>query len=127
MRRGINEERELVKKFSEMGFAVIRAPSSGSSTRIDRPDLLVGGKGRHLAVEVKSTLRDTLYVETESMDQLKRFAEKFGAEPYLAVKFKRRRCGWLLLKPTSLGQTEKGFKISLADAMRDGQPPEAFL
>ncbi len=127
MRRGIREERELVKRFAAMGFAVMRAPSSGSSTKIDRPDLLVGGKRRHIAVEVKSTLRETLYVEAESVDQLTRFAERFGAEPYLAVKFKRRRSGWLLLKPTSLNRTEKGYKVSLADAIRDGLTPEALI
>jgi len=126
LRRGIREERELVKRFSAMGFAVMRAPSSGSSTKIDRPDLLVGRKGLHIALEVKTTLRKTLYVEAESVDQLKRFAEMFGAEAYLAVKFKRRRCGWLLLEPGSLDQTGKGYKVSLADALRAGRAPEAF-
>jgi len=63
----------------------------------------------------------------ESLDQLVRFSNKFGANPYLAVKFKRSGYGWLLLKPEDLERSCKYYKITLEEAYRKGVSPEAIL
>ncbi|MEM3546850.1 MAG: Holliday junction resolvase Hjc [Candidatus Bathyarchaeia archaeon] len=126
-RRGFKEERELVNRLEKLGFAVLRAPASGSGTKSDRPDILAGRRGLCIALEVKTTNRKVLYVSLESLDQLVRFSDKFGANPYLAVKFKRSGYSWLLLKPEDLKKSCKYYKITLEEAYRKGFPPEAIL
>jgi Holliday junction resolvase len=110
-----------------LGFAVIRAPASGSRTHLDRPDIVAGGKGLYLAFEVKSTIKESLYIQYESLMQLTRFAEKFGAKPLIAVKFKVRGKGWILLEPENLSQTKKGYKVTLREAFRTGKSLEALV
>jgi len=127
LRRGVSEERELVRRLDGLGFAVLRAPSSGSSTKLDRPDLVAGRRGLIIAFEVKTTHRKTLYARKESMEQLTRFSEKFGAKPLLAVKFKGVHRGWLLLEPKNLTQTGKGYKVTLRNALKDGIRLEALV
>ena len=126
-RRGFKEERELVNKLERLGFAVLRAPASGSGTKSDRPDIIAGRRGFCIALEVKTTNRRVLYVGLESLDQLVRFSNRFGANPYLAVKFKRSGYGWLLLKPEDLEKGCKYYKITLEEAYRRGVSPEAIL
>ena len=125
MRRGISGEREIIHILDSLGFAVLRAPSSGAGTKLDRPDIIAGKKGLHLAIEVKSTRKETLYIEKESVNQLVRFSIKFGADPIVAIKFMRK--GWFLLEPKNLTQKNKTFKISLEDAKKRGKKPESLL
>jgi len=125
--RGVREERELVQILDRLGFAVLRAPASGSKTKLDRPDILAGRKGFVIALEVKTTSRETLYVGEESIAQLLRFSKRFGAKPFLAVKFKRRRLGWLLIEAEGLKRTGRSFKITLEEASRRGLTPEALV
>ena len=125
-RRGFRDERELVSRLEHLGFAVLRAPASGSGTRSDRPDILAGRKGFCIALEVKTTSRRVLYIRQESVDQLVRFSERFGAKPYLAVKFKRSGYGWLLLRPDQAERTGGGYKVTLEDAFRRGMALEAL-
>jgi len=102
------------------GFAVIRAPASGSATKRPLPDIVAGSKQRSLqfAFEVKATRAETLYVDKESIDQLVEFAQTFGCEPFLAVRFKGRRRGWLFLRPSQLESTRgQNYKATLKDAL----------
>ncbi|RLI15771.1 MAG: Holliday junction resolvase [Candidatus Hecatellales archaeon] len=127
MSKGVREERELVRILDRLGFAVLRAPASGSRTKLDRPDLLAGRKGFIVALEVKTTSRETLYLGEESVAQLLRFSRRFGAKPLLAVKFKHRKRGWLLVEAEGLKRTGRGFKLTLREALRRGFTPEALV
>ncbi len=127
MVRGVREERELVRLLDRLGFAVVRSPASGSRTKLDRPDLLAGRRGLILALEVKATGKEVLYLKRESVEQLIRFSDRFGAKPYVAVKFKGKGVGWLLVEAGSLEQTGKGFKLSLREALKKGLTPEALV
>ena len=127
MVRGIREERELVKLLDRLGFAVVRAPASGSRTKLDRPDILAGRRGFIIALEVKTSSRETLYLRRESVEQLVRFSEKFGAKPFMAVKFKGRRKGWMLVEVEKLKETGKGFKLTFTDVLRFGETLETLV
>jgi len=127
LRRGVEYERELVHRLEGLGFAVLRAPSSGSRTKLDRPDIVAGRRGLCLALEVKSTGKETFYIKKESISQLLRFSERFGATAMVAVKFKRKRRGWLLIKPENLAETKKGYKVGLRSALKVGVALEALI
>jgi len=125
--KGVREERELVRILDGLGFAVLRAPASGSRTKLDRPDLLAGRKGFIIALEVKSTSRETLYLREETVAQLLRFSKRFGAKPFLAVKFKHKRRRWLLVEVEGFRRTGRGFKLTLREALKKGFTPEALV
>ena len=127
MVRGIREERELIHRLDSLGFAVLRAPASGSRTKLDRPDILAGRKGFVLAIEVKTSRKKTFYVRKESVEQLIRFSDRFGAKPYLAIKFKHTGLDWFLVKPENLVKTGKGFKVSLNDLKMKGESLESLV
>ena len=123
MTRGIQDERSLVRLLWKKGFAVVRAPASGASTKMARPDIIAGSrvKGLQFAIEVKTTRRETLYIARESVDQLTEFSQRFGCQPILALKFKGRGRSWLFVKPEQLSITPSlNYKITLRDALRIG-------
>ena len=115
--KGINGERELIHKFWENGWAAVRVAGSGSS-RYPSPDIVAANISRKLAVESKVTKEDRKYFSSEDLNQLIEFSEKFGAEPWLAVKFSS--AGWFFLPPAEIEQTKGGFVFSLELAKTKG-------
>ncbi|MDP2750970.1 MAG: Holliday junction resolvase Hjc [Nanoarchaeota archaeon] len=115
--RGIAGERELVHKFWGNGWACIRVAGSGSS-RYPCPDLLAGNNLRKLAIECKLVKSMDKYLSDEELKQLKTFAEKFGAESWLAIKFKG--FDWLFINLEDLKETNKGAGISFEAAKLKG-------
>lgn len=54
-RKGEHRERELVNRLDAIGFAVMRAPASGSATDRELPDALAGDGENFYAIEAKSS------------------------------------------------------------------------
>lgn len=123
MTRGISDERALVKLLWKKGFAVMRAPASGSSTKMPRPDIIAGNSGKNLqfAIEVKTTHEEVLYMARESISQLVEFAEHFGCQPIVALRFKNRVKSWIFVHPSQLMITPAlNYKITTLEAQRIG-------
>lgn len=123
MTRGVQDERDLVRLLWRKGFAVLRAPASGASTQMPRPDIIAGhsGRGVQFAIEVKTTHDENLYIARESVSQLIDFAERFGCKPILAIKFKGRGKPWLFVEPQHLAVTPAlNFKVTFINALRSG-------
>lgn len=129
--RGISDERELVNRLWQNGFAVLRAPASGSATKMMRPDIIAGNAqlSLQLAIEVKTTWNNVLYITRESIDQLVAFAKRFGCQPILAVKFKGfRKVSWIFIPPEELKITRAGnYKITREDALQVGKDLDSFV
>ena len=115
---GARYDRELTTALDACGYAAMRAPSSGSATERDLPDVLAGKASRApvntvleaLAIELKTTSDTTAYVDAEEVTALERFAADFGATAYLGVRFKRRnqrKAVWLVA-PTDARMTDAG-------------------
>lgn len=86
-RKGTDSERELVNMLWRAGFAAIRSPASGAATKNPLPDIIAGNGKRYLSIEVKSSSKDRFYIKKEDIKDLVTFSKRFGAEPYLGVKF----------------------------------------
>jgi len=115
---GINAERDLIHKFWAVeGWGALRVAGSGSM-RYPSADVLATNKLRKLAIECKTAKSPWKYIEKEDIEQLKQFAELFNAEPYIAVKFKRK--DWLFLTLEDLEETNKNYMISLEKAEMKG-------
>lgn len=106
---GTNAERELLKKFWAAGWAAIRSAGSGSM-HFPSPDLLVGNKIRRLAIEVKYCSSDNKYFPKIEIKQLKNFAQYFGAESWVAIKFSRMN--WVFVSLEDLYETNSNFVFS---------------
>ncbi len=117
--KGINAERELLHKFWQTGeWIAMRSPGSGSM-HYPCPDLLVGNHHRKLAIECKSTKAKRQYIRAEQVRELQIFAEIFGAEPWLAVRFDKDT--WYFMAIDDMKETEgNNYVISQEAAKTKG-------
>ena len=107
--KGINAERELIHKFWGTGiWSAVRVAGSGSM-KYPSADILAANKLRRLAIECKITKEQKKYFGEKEIDSLKKFAGVFGAEPWIAVKFKGHE--WLFISLDNLSKTNKGYVI----------------
>ena len=115
--KGINGERELVHMFWAKNWACLRIAGSGSN-KYPSPDLLVSNRLRRLAIECKITKDNKKYFNKESIDSLLKFADIFGAEAWIAVKFKGNE--WYFASLEDLAATNKGFVLNINTAKQKG-------
>ncbi|MCQ5337267.1 MAG: Holliday junction resolvase Hjc [Candidatus Methanomethylicia archaeon] len=125
-RKGFAHERELAKRLYEEGFAVIRAPASGSKLkRIFYPDVVAIYKGKTLVFEVKAYSKlDYVYLEEEKIKRIVDFSERAGGRSFIAVKIIGSG-EWRVIPVTELERTKKGYyslkisKIEKAQLLED--------
>ena len=116
---GSKEERELVNKLWESGFAAMRAPASGGATKRPLPDVIAGNGKLYLAIEVKSTKLDHIYIDNLKIANLLEFSEIFGAKPYIGAKFTRQP--WRFIKIEDLHITRsKNYRVNRELAFTKG-------
>lgn len=116
--KGINAERELIHLFwGTKDWSAVRVAGSGS-IKYPCPDVLAGNNIRKLAIECKSSKDSNQYLTKEEVNELKEFAQRFGAEPWIGVRFDKQQ--WYFLNIEDIKETEKSYVISLNDARSKG-------
>ena len=124
--KGDRRERELVNRLHDAGFAVMRAPASGSSTDRELPDVLAGDGRVFYAVEAKSSSGDPIYLRGEEVEALIYFARNFGAAPKIGVRFDRE--DWYFFHPGDLYVTDGGnYRVKKETALADGETIDDLL
>ncbi|MGB9986875.1 Holliday junction resolvase Hjc [Salarchaeum japonicum] len=119
-RKGDRRERELVNRLDEAGFAVMRAPASGSATQRELPDVLAGDGESFYAVEAKSSSGDPIYLTGEEIEALVYFSQNFGARPKVGARFDRE--DWYFFHPHDLHQTDGGnYRVKKETALESGE------
>lgn len=114
--KGINAERDLLHKFWNVGgWSAVRIAGSGSM-RYPSADILASNKLRRLAIECKVTKGQKKYFEKKEIAALKEFADIFGAEPWIAVRFKGY--DWFFVSLEDMAETNKSFFIDV-DSMKN--------
>lgn len=117
--KGSRRERELVNRLDANGFAVMKAPASGSATARDLPDILAGNGEGFYAFEVKASNGDPIYLDGDEVDSLCYFADAFGAHPRIGVRFDREE--WYFFTPDALYTTDGGnYRVKKETALSDG-------
>ena len=118
-RKGDRRERELVRRLDDAGFAVMRAPASGSATKRELPDVLAGDDGNLYAIEAKSSSGDPIYLTGEEVEGLIFFAQNFGAKARIGVRFDRE--DWYFFHPDDLYTTDGGnYTVKKETTLSDG-------
>lgn len=117
--KGSRTERELVQLLDEAGFAVMRAPASGSATDRDLPDVLAGNGDQFYAIEAKSSGGDAIYLDGAEVESLIYFARNFGAKARIGVRFDNEK--WYFFHPGDLHVTASGnYRVKREVAIADG-------
>ena len=123
--KGDRRERELVNRLDAKGFAVMRAPASGSATERELPDVLAGDGAVFYAIEAKSSAGDPIYLTGEEVEALVYFSQNFGAKPKIGVRFDRE--DWFFFHPAEVHQTDGGnYRVKKETALEDGDPLDAL-
>jgi Holliday junction resolvase len=121
--KGNRRERELVNLLDECGFAVMRAPASGSATERELPDVLAGNGDVFYAIEAKASSGRPIYLTGEEVEALVYFARNFGAKPRIAVRFDRE--DWYFFHPADLHITDGGnYRVKKETALAEGEDIE---
>lgn len=120
--KGTGAERELIHMFWNRGFAAFRAAGSGS-IRYPCPDIIAGNNVRKLALEVKMSAKEYQHLNKKQITDLGYFAINFGAEPWIAVKFKE----WRFLTLEDIKQTELNYSITKEIAEMKGLTFEELI
>ncbi|MFC4247067.1 Holliday junction resolvase Hjc [Natribaculum luteum] len=124
--KGDRRERELVNKLDDAGFAVMRAPASGSATERELPDVLAGDGDVFYAIEAKSSAGKPIYLTGEEVEALIYFAQNFGAKPRIGVRFDRE--DWYFFHPGDLHVTDGGnYRVKKETALADGTDFPEFV
>ncbi len=123
--KGSKAERELFHMLWDNGWSVVRSAGSGC-TRLPAPDLVAGNTKRTMAIECKSIKDDKKYFYQDEVDQLKTFSDKFGAEPWIAVRFDK--IGWYFVHLNNLEKSAgASFLVSLEFAQAKGLKFEELI
>jgi Holliday junction resolvase len=119
-RKGERRERELVNRLDAVGFAVMRAPASGSATDRELPDVLAGDGERFYAIEAKASSGRPIYLDGAEVDALRFFAGNFGAEARIGIRFDKE--GWTFFDPDDLYVTDGGsYRVKKETAIARGE------
>jgi Holliday junction resolvase len=125
-RKGDRRERELVNQLDDAGFAVMRAPASGSATERDLPDVLAGDGDTFYAIEAKSSAGRPIYLTGEEIESLVYFAQNFGAKARVGIRFDRE--SWFFFHPSDLHVTDGGnYRVKKETALSAGEDFESFV
>ncbi|RLG80153.1 MAG: Holliday junction resolvase [Thermoprotei archaeon] len=122
-KRGFAHERDLVVKLWKRGFAVMRAPASGSKARRTKyPDVVAILNHRVFVFEVKTTSKERpIYIDKRQVDKVREFAKRAGGYAFIAVKVVGSGT-WRFIPLKDLEQTTRGnYKIpceKLVNALR---------
>lgn len=117
--KGDRRERELVNRLDAAGFAVMRAPASGSATERELPDVLAGNGEVFYAIEAKSSAGNPIYLTGEEVEALVYFSQNFGAKPRIGVRFDRE--DWYFFHPGDCYVTDGGnYRVKKETALADG-------
>lgn len=124
-RKGSNAERELVHMLHDKGWAAMRAAGSGCTT-LPSPDVVAGNTERYLAIECKSIKNNSQYFPEDEIEQLRTFAEAFGAEPWIGIRFDFLKWFFVHLDDVKKGKG-KLYVITLEHAQKEGKSFEELV
>ena len=93
--------------------------------RYPSPDIIAANKTRRLAIECKVTKDNYKHIKKKEIEDLKEFARLFGAETYIAVKFKGNK--WFFIKTEDLKEKGSSFRVDLELANDKGVVFESLI
>lgn len=113
---GTNAERELIHLFWKNEIPAIRVAGSGSM-KYPSPDIIAGTSLRKIVIECKKVKGNKLYIPKNEINLLITFSKKFGAEPFIGVKFGKE---WFFIIIEDLRETLASYSINTEEVRIKG-------
>ncbi|MEM2948275.1 MAG: Holliday junction resolvase Hjc [Candidatus Anstonellales archaeon] len=108
--KGSRAERELVNKFKQHGFIVVRAAGSG----FEGPDIIAIKKGKEYAIECKAQEKSVLTIEKKQFEDLMRWQENSLMQVYVA--WKKSHLGWFFIPLPAFEKKKINYGITFEKA-----------
>lgn len=116
--KGTAAENELIHSFWDNGWVCVRVAGSGSG-RYPAPDLLASRGDKRIVMEVKVINDVKKYFTGQEIRDLEFFAEKFGAQAWVGIKFAENQ--WHFIPTSELEMTKaENYAIELITMKRKG-------
>jgi len=121
--KGARSERELLNKFYEMGYSVVRAAGSGVNAL--GPDILALKKDVCFAFECKAWDRGSLSLEPDQYEKLLEWERNTTTHTFVAWKIKNR--GWLFIRLDEFRKGEKNWNVTMKEAFMINRTIDAIM
>jgi Holliday junction resolvase len=121
--KGARGERELLNRFHELGYSVIR--SAGSGVNSISPDIVAIKNGSGFAIECKAWDKGSIGIEIEKFDSLRGWESNTGLQTYLAWRINGK--GWFFIKLDELTRNGKSYSVTKSRAMEVNRVFESLL
>lgn len=114
-KKGIKKERELVRWLNKHGYKAFRIAGSGAGTKEPSSDVVCGDGVNYYIIEVKSSSKDTIYINQDQIRDLEACCKMFGATPLVCANFTYQ--SYVFLSPCHLSVTDGwNYKITREQA-----------
>ncbi|MFT7615205.1 MAG: Holliday junction resolvase [Candidatus Woesearchaeota archaeon] len=112
--KGLALERELVHLLQDHGFSAVRVAASGA-TQTPSTDILAGNTRSVYSFECKSVKGNSRYISKSQIADFLVFSRKFGAQPFIAVRFSRKPWKFMLCEDLHETPGNFGFNRDLVE------------
>ena len=121
--KGARSERELLNIMYGKGYSVMR--SAGSGVNSLSPDIIGFKDSRGIALECKAWESSSLSLESDKIEELKRWEANSGMETFIAWRMNGR--GWFFIKLGELAFTGKNYTVTIRNAVSIGRRLEEVI
>ncbi|MDE1870328.1 MAG: hypothetical protein KGH71_05090 [Candidatus Micrarchaeota archaeon] len=115
--KGARGERELLNRFYELGYSVIR--SAGSGVNSISPDIFVMKEGRGFAFECKAWDSTSISIEWDKWEALKRWEENSKLPMFMA--WRMSNIGWFFIRLDEMHKNPRSYSITKRTAIKIGR------
>ncbi len=107
--KGARSERELLNKFYELGYSVVRAAGSGVNAL--GPDIIAMKKGACFSIECKAWSRGSLSLEPDQFLKLVEWEKNTDGHTFVAWKVDYK--GWYFIRLDEFSKGESNYNVTL--------------
>jgi len=124
--KGARSERELLNKFYEMGYSVMRAAGSGVNAL--GPDIIALRKNVCFAFECKAWDRTSLSLEPEQYEKLVEWERNTDSPTsYTFVAWKIKSRGWFFIRLDEFTKGERNYNVTMKNVMATNRTIDSII
>ena len=121
--KGARSERELLNRFYELGYSVIRAAGSGVNAL--GPDIIAMKKGICFSIECKAWSRGSLSIEPDQFLKLMDWEKNTDGHTFVAWKVDYK--GWYFIRLDEFSKGESNYNVTLKRALEINRNLESVI
>ncbi|MDE1856215.1 MAG: hypothetical protein KGH49_03205 [Candidatus Micrarchaeota archaeon] len=121
--KGARGERELLNRFFDLGYSVIR--SAGSGVNSVSPDILVIKDGKGFAFECKAWDSPAISIEHDKYDSLKKWEQNARLPTFMA--WRMSNMGWFFIRLDEMHMNNKSYSITKKRTLQIGRVFENLI